>query len=173
MYTHTHTHIYIYIYIYRYQQALNSIAYTKRAYSPPINFPERGTNIQIANCSVYCQYKGGDTNIRRCGTKNCGNTETDLSDKQRFSSLRTNTRMERVLKWYLDRGFVLGRRFVLRAALQGAVTNKTCVVTFIREPAAQCHTVTPSISPLWQSQLLRQEISIFNYCFVAELPQSL
>ena len=129
-------------------------AYTKRAPSPPINFAERGTNVQIANCSVYCQYQGrGDTNIRRCGTKNCGNTETDLLDKQRFSSLRTNTRMECVLKWYLDRGFVLGRRFVLRVALQGAVTNKVCVVTFLRETLALCHTVTPSIAALWQPQI--------------------
>jgi len=130
--------IYIYIYIYIYvcvcvcvcvcaSKPVSSFAYTKRAHSPAINFAERGTNVQIANCSVYCQYKrrgGGNTNIRRCGTKNCGNTETDLLDKQRFSSLCTNTRMECVLKLYWDRGFVLGRRFVLRVALEGAVANK-------------------------------------------------
>jgi len=62
----------------------------------------------------------GNANIRRCRTKNFENTERDLLDKQRFGSLRTNTRKERVLKWYLERSFVLGRRFVLRVALQGA-----------------------------------------------------
>ena len=153
--------IYIYIYIYIYTHTCVCVfvcvcqqAYTKHAPSPPINFAERGTNVQIANCSVYCQYGGGgNTNIRRCGTKNCGNTEKDLLDKQRFSSLCTNTSMECVLKWYLVRGFVLGRRFVLRVALQGAVTNKVCVVTFLREPLALCHTVTLSIAALWQPQI--------------------
>ena len=118
--------VYVYIVV---SKTLNSFAYTKRAHSPLINFAERGTNVQIANCSVYCKYKRGDTNIRRCVTKNCGNKETDLLDKQRFSLLRTNTRMECALKWYLDRGFVLGRRFVLCVAFQGAITNKVCIVT--------------------------------------------
>jgi hypothetical protein len=107
---------------------------------------------KCSNCQLQCVLpirKGGHTNIRRCGTQNCGNTETDLLDKQRFSSLHTNTRMECVPKCYLDHGFVPGSRFVLRVAY----TNWACILTFLRDPLAKCRTDTPSTAQLCQPQI--------------------
>ena len=87
--------------------------------------------------------------------------------KEKFSSFRTKTRTERVLKWYLDRGFVLGRWFVLRAAFQGAVSMCFNVPLGTTSPMTESERQKHRCDV--KSRTVAQKFDTHSYCFVAEV----
>jgi hypothetical protein len=80
--------------------------------------------------------------------------------------------------WYLDGGSVLGRRFVLRVAIQGAVTKQDIRVRFnipsgTTSPMTVSHTVNTTAVTTSNLALWHRNFDIHSYCFVDEVAQSL